>query len=592
MIKVFIAVVLIAAGISLLFKRSMPQAPGRAGAILSNMPFKSIGALFVLLALGLLASTSFVFVDANAVGHLKRIYATKNLPQGRILASSGEKGPQANILGPGFHFIPLLDILYDFEEFPVVTVPEGSYAALTALDGIPMPDGMFIAPAFRREATEKMLSAVHFLANGGIRGPQETVLKPGSYRLNRYLWHVDEKGGGATIIPAGHVGVVKSNVQSQDVDCPAVKLPDAKDAGNLRAPLVPKGCIGIWRSPIYPGAYYLNRRAFDITLVDTRAHAWIYKGGYRRRQIDLTIDQNGRIKQRETSALVKTPANAADRAVFIKVEGWDIPQELRVVVQVTPENASTVVASVGDLKAVENRIITPTIRSVVRNVAGRNITVSEIGPDGTLKTVTRQVRALDLLENRPAIETLIEDTIKREGRKAGIDIKEIRLGEPGIPPELLVSRLRQQLAQQLAKAYEEEKKAQSKRIETELARSTANEQPRLVRADINVQVSKRVKETRRNEGEAERNFLEQMAMGQKAQVSVLGEERVLMLEAMKQVLETLKEKPELVRLIERLVPNTVVTADGGGGLAGAAAIFGSALSSTNNGSNARGRRQR
>ncbi len=58
-------------------------------------------------------------------------------------------------------------------------------------------------------------------------------------------------------------------------------------------------------------------------------------------------------------------------------------------------------------------------------------------------------RVLDLIENREALEQTIEAAIKTEGRKAGVDIKEIRIGEPAIPLELLLSRLRVQLADQL-----------------------------------------------------------------------------------------------------------------------------------------------
>lgn len=35
-----------------------------------------------------------------------------------------------------------------------------------------------------------MLNAEYFLTNGGQKGPQLTVLKPGKYRLNRYLFDV------------------------------------------------------------------------------------------------------------------------------------------------------------------------------------------------------------------------------------------------------------------------------------------------------------------------------------------------------------------------------------------------------------------
>ena len=63
------------------------------------------------------------------------------------------------------------------------------------------------------------------------------------------------------------------------------------------------------------------------------------------------------------------------------------------------------------------------------------------------------------------------------------------MGEPAIPPEILIARLRQQLADQLGEAYKRETEAQKQRIETEQARATANEQPRLVEAQIAVQVA-------------------------------------------------------------------------------------------------------
>ena len=81
--------------------------------------------------------------------------------------------------------------------------------------------------------------------------------------------------------------------------------------------------------PLLPGAYYLNRNAYEVTLVDTRVKTWEYKGGFTRRIIDLSVDQQGNIN-RSSARREPVPKEAADRAVFVKVEGWDIPQELRV----------------------------------------------------------------------------------------------------------------------------------------------------------------------------------------------------------------------------------------------------------------------
>ena len=568
MTSVLVGFVLLLVGLFLVIR------PGKSQGTMRQAGRRAGGLVAMAAGVLALASSSFVFVDANSVGHLKRIYAFKELPEGRIIALDGEKGPQARILGPGFHVIPLVRILYDFEEFPVITIPEGYYGQITTLDGAPMPAGMFIAPAISDDRVADMLNAETFLTSGGYRGPQETVLKPGSYRINRYLYKVTASDQTlATIIPAGHVGVVKSNVRQPDARCVEQEVTAAEAgalAGALSVPLVPQGCVGIWRQPLFPGAYYLNRHAYEVTLVDTRVQTWEYKGGFTKRIIDLSVDQEGNIKQSERAEVLPTPPGAADQAIFVKVEGWDVPQELRALVQVSPENAPIVVGAVGGLEEIENRILTPAIRSIVRNVAGSDITLPD--PDNPGQSIRRPTRVLDLIESRGALEDNIEDLVKQEGRKAGVDIREIRLGEPAVPPELLVQRLREQLADQLTKAYQRETQAQEQRIETEQARATANEQPRLVQAQIAVQVANQREEERAALGRAERHYLEELARGQRAQAEVLGQDRVALLQALEKLLVSLERKPELVGLVGKLVPNTVV--GGSSGLAGAAAIFG------------------
>ncbi len=320
------------------------HAQGKIATLGSAIGGPVLGVLLILAGLGVLASTSFVLIGADRVGHLKRIYLADDLPPGRIIAVDGQKGPQAEILGPGFHFRPLLNVLYDVEERAVVTIPEGYYGQITTLDGQPMPEGMFIAPVIADDKLSTMLEAQTFIKEGGFRGPQETVLKPGSYRLNQYLFDVRiDESTAATVIPTGQVGVVKSNVQQPGLNCreEMVRVSEAQhDADALSVPLVPRGCIGLWREALLPGAYYLNKHAYDVTLVDTPLQTWEYKGGYRRRIIDLSIDQQGNLQQsRARGRTCAVPQAAVDSAVFVKVEGWDIPQELRVVAQVSPENA-------------------------------------------------------------------------------------------------------------------------------------------------------------------------------------------------------------------------------------------------------------
>jgi phosphotransferase system IIB component len=304
-------------------------------------------------------------------------------------------------------------------------------------------------------------------------------------------------------------------------------------------------------------------------MISTRVQTWEFKGGYKRRYIDLSLDQAGNLKQTEHSDTegIKKPDGAADPAVTPFVEGWLVPLELRVLAQVTPDNAPFVVAAVGGLKEIEDNIMVPTIRSIVRNV---------VGAQGR--------HVLDLADNRAELEHAVEDAIRPEGLRAGIVIKEVKFGDVALPPELLVSRLRQQLADQLQVTYQQEQKAQTQRIETEKARATAEQQHQLVESVIGVQVAEQNKNASKLRGEGQKLELEEIAQGQRAQADVLGQDRVLTITLVQQLLKTIQEKPEIVALIGRLVPQTVVSTGGqGAGLDSAAAILGALI---NNGGGA------
>ncbi len=494
----------------------------------------------------LIFSTSYVIIDSRFIGHLKKIYLGKSMPPGQIIAFTGEKGPLAEILPPGFHFKLLLNVLHDVEEFPVIEIKEGNYGYLVARDGTPLRKNQYLAEDWPKDKLQDMLEAEYFLKHGGQKGPQLTVLPPGKYRLNRYLFSV--KPEKATDIKAGFVGVIKSNVQ----ETPQYELAEVPSelAGSLAVPLVKKGSIGVWTEPLAPGRYYLNKTAYNVTKLDTRVQTWNYKGGYKRRYIDLQVTQDGKIEQKERADQVAIPKNAADSAIFTRMEGWLVPQELRVQVQVEPQDAPFLVASVGNIAYAEDKVVTPSIRSVVRNICAAE-------------------RVLSLIdENRAAVEGRIEAAVIPEGKKAGVTIKDVRLVDSVVPPELLVARLREQLAEQLQETFKREKEAQDQRILTQKARATADQQPELVAAEIRVKIAEKDKLAAKLEGEGEKLKLSEIAKGQKNQVMVLGEDRVMQLAVLEKVLDAAVANPDIVK-----IPQTLVTGSTGG-FEGAAAILG------------------
>ena len=194
------------------------------------------------------------------------------------------------------------------------------------------------------------------------------------------------------------------------------------------------------------------------------------------------------------------------------------------------------VAGVGTLRQVEDRVLTPSIRAITRDVAGGSYEITEARVDENGKpildkdgkpifiTVNRPTKVLDLINQRPLIEGEIERRIRPEAQKSCVTIREVRLGEPAIPPELLVAVRREQLATQLARAFIQERAAQEKRVDSEKAKATADQQTKLVESEINVQRSVQNAEAARNEGQGERDKLSLISEGQQKQVGVLGPE--------------------------------------------------------------------
>lgn len=572
---------------------------------------------YALLLLNCL-STSFFYIGHLETGHMAQRFGGGKLSQGKIIALNGENGPQAKIYGPGLHFSPLITLYSDIEVLPVVEIPKGHYGVVTALDGRKLPEdavlasplpGTSIAPSAAIEggaSVSRMFDAVSFLdeETGGFQGVQATVLKPGIHRLNLYLYNVEvvgAEGMGAlysrrgaesiedsdptviTQIPTGYVGVVKSNIQESwrtNEECRSGQ--EAENLGQIQAVLVPDGCKGVWKTTFEPGAYFFNSNAYEVSTIESRAVRWTYKGGYSRCQIDLKVDAAGDFQQsRACKEELYNPSLHADKAITVKVEGWDIPVELRVLMQVRPEDAPSVVAAVGSVDQIENRIITPAIRSIVRNVGGGIYEAplldanddTMVDEDGNTIIGLRPARALDFQEFRSYLETAFEQRIMAEARKAGISILEVKIGEPAIPPELLVARRREQLSDQLQRSFIREQEAQEQRIAAENAKATADQQSVLVAAEIDLESSARRKQARENDGEGEKNFLIQVAEGQRAQAEVLGADRVLMLQALESILKTLSDNPELTDLI----PDPQVLVLGGGGAENATAIGGGLL---------------
>ncbi|MDP2565847.1 SPFH domain-containing protein [Pseudoalteromonas marina] len=499
------------------------------------------------------ASRSFYYVADDETAHFSDIYKGKNLPSDKILAPEGYKGPQMDIVGPGFHFSPFIKATTDVTTKKVINIPEGKYGFITALDGEPLREGQLIADEWPEDSENRLrgLSDASYFLNEmkGQKGPQLTIVPPGTHRYNHFLFKIETKD--ALDVETGTVAVIRSNVKTGNGKC-AINAAQSTGITNGKAatPLVDKFCVGIWDEALPPKKYYLNEKAYVPKIIPTLLQTWSYKGGFTDRKITLSVSSEGEITQTETSKEIPIPEGAADSAIQVRVEGWSFYVEVRAVVQVTPADAPIVVSTVGSLSQVEDKIVTPAIRDALRTIAGQD-----------------KRKVLDFISQREAISKEVEEAVALEAKKAGVTLLELRLGEASIPPELMVAKLRHQLATQLEETYAQEKIAQRARIDVEKEKAKANQQNVLVKAEIKTLEAAERKKQLFLEGQGERLKLEEIAKGQKAQTSVLGEDRVLKLSMLKEILAVAKEQPDIIKI-------PYVNVQSAGQIEGAAAILG------------------
>lgn len=570
----------------------------------------------VALAVLAVAITSFVHVPGGSIATLERTMFARALPAGHIVAFDGELGPQARIITAGWHLSPLINILNRVEVHPIFVVPPGKCAVLTASDGAMPPNGAAFADPFLPGAAKKMVDdAEYFLKNGGQRGVQTSVLTPGSYTLNPFLWKWELSD--AIRVEQGTVGVVKSSVYGAVEFGPFQRFKPTNSEPKLLAGRLPKGsaavnivatgAVGVWEESLLPNLYYINPRAYKITHVPVTVMVFEYKGGYSKRTIEITVDdKSGSITQKESIKEVQPVPEAADTAVFVKPEGWDVAQEARVLVQINPLDAPIVTAALGftDQNArqtIDDRVITPIFRSVTRDViGGKSIRVSSnkalvgtndlpiLDEKGEPKTIAvnefRPVKVLDLLNNRDSIESAIEEQMRPEAAKEFVTVLEVRLADSAIPPELLVARKREQLAQQMVKAWQQEEAAQKQRQQTENARSQAEQQGELVKAEMAKKAADLIAQSTTIKAEGEKKALIALAEGQKAQKDILGDAATVELRKFEMSLKALQDiitqNPNVVQTAlanaGKFVPEVVVGGSSGG-FEGFAAVFGHLL---------------
>lgn len=163
------------------------------------------GIVFALIVFLMVFNSFFVSVGATEIAIKERRYFGEKMPPGRVVATAGEVGIQAEVLKPGLHFIkwPMERI---YSKVPLVSVGSDEMGVIEAIDGEPLPPGRIFAPDRAQNAHNNFQDPIAFIKQGGVKGIQLRTLPPGLWPIHPYLFRVSIAK--STMIPQGKVGMV------------------------------------------------------------------------------------------------------------------------------------------------------------------------------------------------------------------------------------------------------------------------------------------------------------------------------------------------------------------------------------------------
>jgi uncharacterized membrane protein YqiK len=415
---------------------------------------------------------SFRYVGENSLGVVTKNVGFFELPPGKIIATAGEKGPQATVLPPGWNSW-VWPFVYDVEVVEQTMIPEGKIGLLSASDGKPLPADTTYAPEWSQETKGRMAQDAEFFLTegGGYKGPQSSVLSPGKYRINPKLFTVEIVP--ATTIDRAMVGVVKSNVGPPPAT-PAEQLAAGADVDSFK--LVDKGMRGNWRDPILPGQSYLNTKAYEVTKISTRTHVVRY-----------TVSQGQKAGvDEETEIMVRTS------------DGFTFPVDVRLEFSIQPQDAPLVVAIFGDDQEGMRDVMNSDVRGIFRNNA-------------------EDVKALDYVKQRSIQEEQSLGMLQKVLSKKGITVSAVRIGDVGDEKSLgtlLKTQTAREIALQEQLTYQEQQRAAEQKKLLTKTEQEAEEEKRLATASYEVKIAEQDQKKRVIAAEAEAQAIKIQALAQ------------------------------------------------------------------------------
>lgn len=388
-----------------------------------------------------------------------------------FLRNEGQRGPQIDILTPGIYRINTG--LFKINLHPATLIPVSKIGLVTALDGAPLPNNEFVAKSIENHMSYQNASL--FLLAGGQRGPQLEVLRPGTYYINPLMFDVVLEN--ITEVQRGQVAVIVSNVGNEAPADIASTVATDLAAGQERY-VVSEGYRGIQNKVMGPGRYYLNLCAEIAYIIDTTniIIAW------------ATQDLEPKFKP----------------LMVISKDGFTIQIAMKVIIRVRPDQAPYMVAKIGSIDNLIHHVIQPTVASSLRNQAS-------------------ETSAMSFMLDRQVEQKKVEERARVELEKYHVECISVLICQIDLPQELMDTQTQRIIAKEKMEMYQSEGNAQDQRATMEKKRAQADMQPKLVDAEIGVQIAAQSKLKTVISAEAESASKRLIAEGEAAGIRLRGD---------------------------------------------------------------------
>jgi len=484
-------------------------------------------------------------IKPGSIGVVESIEG-KPIPTGRLLAdevpcnsfqdakafldNGGCKGPQVDTLRPGTYRINTK--VFKIQEVPATVVGREQVGVAIALDGISLPGGFNVAPEPTGDH-KHFQDGQAFIRNQGYRGPQLETLQPGEYYINPLLFEVAMAE--VAVVPPGYVAVIISSV-GKELEKPQRNAPPVSEFPTLGQPLhetvetpliTSKNERGILVEPIAPGKYNLNRIAYRAEIVPTSA---------------ITIDWAEKNIIRETRTMVPGRAESVEsvkvsefftysQLKFTSKDGFQLEVEVRLIIRIPPANAPYVIARFGTVTNLIEQVAHPLIDSSFRNEAGDRA-------------------AMDFVHSRSTIQSAALEKVRREFISYHVEVQGLLIAYIKVDEKLLETQTRKEIAVQQQQQYEQEAKAQERRIAVAEKTARADKQVDVITAKLSIDIATDRAEALRKEAEGVRDSTKTRADGisyeaqkvgegtaaaYKAQTDVLGPERIAAIKLIQEI---------------------------------------------------------